>query len=97
MLWVLIFAGIALAGLVMVVCYVVWLAHKTSDVMSELGVLARQGGQLADLVGEIGASSAAGIADMSAAAAPATRPPARSVRRRMTGRSGARRREKRKR
>jgi hypothetical protein len=96
-LWVLIFAGIALAGLVMVVCYVVWLAHKASDVMSELGVLARQGGQLADLVGDIGASGAAGIADISAAAAPVTRPSAPNPRRRMTGRSGARRREKRKR
>jgi hypothetical protein len=52
-LWVIIFAAIALAGVIMVVCYAVWLAHKTSDVLSEVTVLASQGEQLADLLGQI--------------------------------------------
>ena len=30
MVWVIVFVGIALAGLVMVICYAVWLAHKAS-------------------------------------------------------------------
>jgi hypothetical protein len=42
--WVFVFGGIALAGLVMLIAYAVWLAHKASDVMSELGVLADRGG-----------------------------------------------------
>jgi hypothetical protein len=53
-IWVLIFIGIALGGVVMVSCYAVWLAHKTSDVLSELAVLADRGGQMAELAGEIG-------------------------------------------
>jgi hypothetical protein len=53
-IWVLIFVAIALGGVVMVACYAVWLAHKTSDVLSELAVLADRAGQLADLAGEIG-------------------------------------------
>ena len=53
--WVVVFAGIALAGLVMVVCYAVWLAHKTADLLSEVAVLGEQAGRLADLLAEIGA------------------------------------------
>jgi hypothetical protein len=53
-IWVLIFLAIALGGVVMVSCYAVWLAHKTSDVLSELTVLADRAGQLAELAGEIG-------------------------------------------
>ena len=53
MTWVMIFAGIALAGLIMVVSYVMWLAHKASDVMSEVGVLGDRAGQLTDLVSQI--------------------------------------------
>ena len=60
MLWVVVFVGIAVAGLVMVGCYAVWLAHKTSDVLSELGVLADQAGRLAELAGEITMSPAPG-------------------------------------
>jgi hypothetical protein len=52
-IWVFVFVGIALAGLVMVVSYAVWLIHKASDVMSEARVLLDRGGQLADLLGEI--------------------------------------------
>ena len=44
MLWVIIFAAIAVAGLVLLVCYGVWLAHKTADVLSEVTVLAERGG-----------------------------------------------------
>jgi hypothetical protein len=51
--WVFVFGGIALAGLVMLIAYAVWLAHKASDVMSELGVLADRGDQLAELLGQI--------------------------------------------
>ena len=54
MIWVLIFVAIALGGVVMVSCYAVWLAHKTSDVLSELAVLADRAGQLAELVAEVG-------------------------------------------
>ena len=53
MIWVVIFAGIAVAGLIMVVSYVIWLAHKASDVMSEVGVLGDRAGQLMELVSQI--------------------------------------------
>jgi hypothetical protein len=53
MIWVVIFAGIAVAGLIMVISYVIWLAHKTSDVMSEVGVLGDRAGQLAELLSQI--------------------------------------------
>jgi hypothetical protein len=52
-LWVLVFVGIAVAGLVMLVCYAVWLAHKTADLLSEVSVLADQAGQLGELLGQI--------------------------------------------
>jgi len=51
--WVLVFGGIALAGLVMLVCYGVWLVHKAADLLSEVAVLAEQGGELAGLLGQI--------------------------------------------
>jgi hypothetical protein len=51
--WVFVFGGIALAGLVMLIAYAVWLAHKAADVMSEVSVLADRGGQLAELLGQI--------------------------------------------
>jgi hypothetical protein len=52
-LWVLLFVGIALAGLVMLIGYAVWLAHKTADVLSEVQMLGERGAQLADLLAEI--------------------------------------------
>jgi hypothetical protein len=52
-LWVFVFVGIALAGLIMLISYAVWLAHKTSDVMSELGVLADRTQKMLDLLGQI--------------------------------------------
>lgn len=51
--WVFAFGGIALVGLIMLVAYGVWLAHKAADVMSEVGVLTDRAGQLADLLGQI--------------------------------------------
>jgi hypothetical protein len=62
-IWVLIFVAIALGGVVMVACYAVWLAHKTSDVLSELAVLADRAGQLADLVAEVEVPTARYSAD----------------------------------
>lgn len=53
MMWVLIFAGIALAGLVTVVAYAIWLAHKASDLFSELQMLATRAEELADLVSQV--------------------------------------------
>jgi hypothetical protein len=52
-LWVFVFVGIALAGLIMLICYAVWLAHKTSDVMSELRVLGERTQKMLDLLGQI--------------------------------------------
>jgi len=53
MIWVVIFAGIAVAGLIMVISYGIWLAHKASDVMSEVGVLGDRAGQLMELLSQI--------------------------------------------
>lgn len=53
MVWVFVFGGIALAGVVMVICYGVWLAHKAADVLSEVAVLGERTGQLADLLAQI--------------------------------------------
>lgn len=50
MMWVLIFGGIALAGLITVVSYAVWLAHKASDLFSELQMLGKRAEELATLV-----------------------------------------------
>ena len=53
MVWVILFGGVALAGLVMVICYAVWLAHKASDVWSEVSMLADRADELAELIGQI--------------------------------------------
>lgn len=55
MLWVLLFTAIAVGGLVMVICYAVWLAHKVSDLYSEVAVLAHQAADLAELAAQVGA------------------------------------------
>ena len=44
MVWVIVFVGIALAGLIMCICYAVWLAHKAADVWSEVDMLALRAG-----------------------------------------------------
>lgn len=51
--WVLIFAGIGVVGLITLVSYGIWLAHKASDVMGEVHVLSDRTGQLLDLVSQI--------------------------------------------
>jgi hypothetical protein len=53
MVWVLIFGGIALAGLVTVAAYAVWLAHKASDLFSELQMLGKRAEELATLVSQV--------------------------------------------
>ena len=58
MLWVIVFVSIAVVGLVVLVSYGVWLAHKTADVLSEVTVLAERGGQLAGLLAQVQAPSA---------------------------------------
>ena len=69
MLWVVVFLVIALAGLAMLVAYTVWLAHKTADLLAELGVLGDQAAQLARLLGEVrspGATTFGGARDRGA-------------------------------
>jgi hypothetical protein len=53
MIWVIVFGGIALAGLVMLICYAVWLAHKAADVWSEVDMLAVRANELAQLLAQI--------------------------------------------
>ena len=53
MIWVFVFGGIALAGLIMLIAYAVWLAHKTADVLSEVRVLLDRTDQFFTLVGQI--------------------------------------------
>ena len=49
----LIFGLIALAGLVMVVSYGIWLWHKASDLFSELEMLGRRAEELAEILGQL--------------------------------------------
>ena len=49
----LIFGLIALAGLVMVISYGVWLWHKASDLFSELEMLGRRAEELAEILGRL--------------------------------------------
>jgi hypothetical protein len=53
MLWEWVFGGIALAGLITVVSYAVWLVHKASDLMSEVAMVGKRAEELAALVGQI--------------------------------------------
>jgi hypothetical protein len=53
MIWVIVFVGIGLAGLIMLISYAVWLAHKASDLFSELDMLAVRAGEFADLAAQI--------------------------------------------
>ncbi len=54
MVWVWVFGGIALAGLVMVGSYGVWLWHKASDLFSELEMLGKRAEELAALLEQVG-------------------------------------------
>ena len=53
MVWVLVFGGIALAGLVMVASYGVWLWHKASDLFSELEMLGTRAEELVALLAQV--------------------------------------------
>ena len=53
MVWVLIVGGLALAGLITVASYAVWLAHKASDLFSELQMLGKRAEELAALVSQV--------------------------------------------
>ena len=53
MIWVIVFGSIGLAGAVMLICYAVWLAHKASDLFSEVEMLAARADELAGLVSQI--------------------------------------------
>lgn len=53
MVWVIVFGSIGLAGAIMLICYAVWLAHKASDLFSELEMLAVRADELAGLVAQI--------------------------------------------
>jgi len=53
MLWVLIFAGIAVAGLIVAVSYAVWLWHKASDLFSEVEMLGQRVDELTALLAQI--------------------------------------------
>lgn len=53
-MWVLIYLAIALAGLVMVGCFAVWLWHKAMALLREAGVLLERADELASILGRIG-------------------------------------------
>ena len=53
MIWVLVFGGIALAGLVTMIFYAVWLAHKMGDLFSEVAMLAERAEEAAQLVSQV--------------------------------------------
>jgi hypothetical protein len=53
MVWVIVFVSIALAGVVMLISYAVWLAHKAGDVWSEVDMLAVRADEFARLVGQL--------------------------------------------
>jgi hypothetical protein len=53
MVWVLVFGGIALAGLVTVASYGLWLWHKASDVFSELEMLGKRAEEFGALLQQV--------------------------------------------
>ncbi|MDQ7993069.1 MAG: hypothetical protein AAGC63_04175 [Propionicimonas sp.] len=59
MVWVLVFLGIALAGIIMVVSYAIWLAHKAADLFSEIEMLGTRAEELAGLLEQIQLPAAA--------------------------------------
>ena len=53
MLWVLLFLAIALAGLITVAAFAVWLWRKATGLFAELGMLGTRAGELAELAAQI--------------------------------------------
>lgn len=62
MVWVFVFGAIALAGLVMLISYAVWLAHKAADLYSEIEMLGTRATELAALLESIELPAAGGYA-----------------------------------
>jgi len=53
MLWVLVFAAIAVGGIVWLIAWSVWLWHKASDLFSEFEMLGQRMDELARLADQI--------------------------------------------
>ena len=53
-MWVLIYLAIALAGLVMVACFAVWLWRKAVALLREAGVLMERADELASILAQLG-------------------------------------------
>ncbi|MEO7588554.1 MAG: hypothetical protein ABIS84_11070 [Arachnia sp.] len=53
MIWVLIFGGVALLGVVTAVSYAVWLSHKVSDLYSEVRMLGQRAEEAGELLGRL--------------------------------------------
>lgn len=66
MLWVWVFLAIAVAGLVTMISYGVWLFHKAADVYAELKMLGKRGEELLDLLDQLELDPATRTADTSA-------------------------------
>lgn len=53
MMWPWVFVGIAVLGLIVLVCYALWLWRRASDLFFELKVLGKRTDEMATLLGEI--------------------------------------------
>jgi len=53
MVWVLVFVGIGVLGLVSLVLWAIWLWHKTSDLLSEFKMLGERAAEAAELASQI--------------------------------------------
>lgn len=53
MIWVLVFVGIAVLGLVGLVAYAVWMWHKVQDLLSEVEMVGRQAEEILSLVDDL--------------------------------------------
>lgn len=53
MVWVMVFVGIAVAGLVMLVLFAIWLWRKATALLGEVGVLLDRADELAALLDRI--------------------------------------------
>ncbi|MGA4507688.1 hypothetical protein ACQB6R_08240 [Propionibacteriaceae bacterium G1746] len=53
MIWVWVFLAIAVAGLITMISYAVWLFHKAGDVYAEVKMLGRRGEELTALLGQL--------------------------------------------
>ncbi|MFT4166900.1 MAG: hypothetical protein QM650_16810 [Microlunatus sp.] len=75
LVWV--FVGIAVAGLIMVACFAVWLWRKATALLREVGDLLDRVGQMLDLIEDIEPSERSGpAADTEVSSMDRTRQPA---------------------